>query len=81
MDTDGNIFVSMDHRVVELHHSSSLGGRDVATAGEIRVVKGEVQFVNRGSGHYQPGTEHLDQMMTELRERGIEVNEVDIGGF
>lgn len=40
-----------------------------------------LQFVNRGSGHYQPRTEHLDQMMTELGERGIEVNKVDIGGF
>jgi uncharacterized Zn-binding protein involved in type VI secretion len=72
MDENGNFYASIDHKRGEFHHSSILGGRPVAGAGEIEVNRGVLQYINRGSGHYEPTPEMLQQTVNELRARGLE---------
>lgn len=54
MSDDGRIFASLFHEPQKFHHSSFLGGKPVASAGEIVVEKGIIKEVTRKSGHYQP---------------------------
>jgi hypothetical protein len=70
MDEKGNIYASKQERG-KIHHSSILAGEPVAGAGEIEVYKGELQYINRGSGHYEPTPEMLQQTVDELRANGL----------
>ncbi|AGL15609.1 hypothetical protein [Actinoplanes sp. N902-109] len=71
MDGNGNLYATTNHRPGLIHHSSLLAGGDVAGAGEIKVVDGQlVEFTDR-SGHYQPRPEVNDQALAALREQGL----------
>jgi hypothetical protein len=74
MDKDGNIYVSKTQEVGEFHHSSLGGGEPVAGAGELRIREGRVVGINRKSGHYQPGEEHLQQVVDHLRSQGVDID-------
>ncbi len=71
MDPDGNIYASMHHSLGEFHHSSFLAGEPVAAAGEIVVEKGTLTTITRGSGHYRPSEELLDQALEVLKRNGV----------
>jgi uncharacterized Zn-binding protein involved in type VI secretion len=70
MDENGNFYAS-EQVGGKIHHSSILAGEPVAGAGEIEVVQGELQYINRGSGHYEPTPEMLQQTVDELRAKGL----------
>jgi uncharacterized Zn-binding protein involved in type VI secretion len=70
MDENGNLYAG-DQKLYKFHHSSFLAGEPVAGAGEIEVYKGEIQYINRRSGHYQPTPEMLQQTVDELRAKGL----------
>jgi len=72
MDVQGNIYVS-DSAPGVFHHSSFLAGQPVAAAGEISVVNGRLMLINDYSGHYLPTDVNNQQVVTELRRRGVEV--------
>jgi uncharacterized Zn-binding protein involved in type VI secretion len=74
MDENGNLYAG-DQKVFEFHHSSFLAGKPVAGAGEIEVHKGEIKFMNRRSGHYEPTSELLWQTVEELRANGVQVDD------
>jgi len=66
MGKDGT-FYSTSHKIGLFHHSSFLGGGDVAGAGEMKVVGGTLQFITNKSGHYWPGDRELSQTLNELQ--------------
>jgi uncharacterized Zn-binding protein involved in type VI secretion len=74
MDENGNLYAG-DQKAFEFHHSSFLAGKPVAGAGEIEVYKGEITFMNRRSGHYEPTSEMLWQTVDELRANGMQVED------
>ena len=53
------------------HHSSFLGGRPVAMAGEMRVHKGNVLGVNNSSGHYRPTQMDIIHFLQRLERSGV----------
>ena len=66
MGKDGT-FYATSHKIGLFHHSSFLGGGDVAGAGEMKVVGGTLQFITNKSGHYWPGDQELAQTLNELQ--------------
>lgn len=68
-DTRGGMSVNYQE-VGRFHHSSFLGGKDVAGAGELQVHNGNIMAISRQSGHYRPGPEHLAQVADQLRSQG-----------
>lgn len=82
MDQHGNLYASNKQIVHELHHSSFLGGGDVAGAGEVRVTNGTLDEMTRKSGHYRPTEAHNDRVIDELGRQGIPTGTVSKGaGF
>ncbi len=71
MDENGNFYASLRQERGVFHHSSILAGKPVAGAGEIEVARGEIQYINRSSGHYRPTPEMLQQTVDELRVKGL----------
>ena len=71
MDRDGNLYASNYHGVGEFHHSSFLGGRPVAGAGELGVKDGKLVTLTDQSGHYKPGPEFTGQVVDRLKGGGI----------
>jgi hypothetical protein len=72
MDGNGNLYATMDQQVGHIHHSSLLGGADVAGAGEIRVEGGRLVDMTDQSGHYQPTAETNDRALDALRSQGLQ---------
>lgn len=80
MDQHGNIYTSLGNeaRPSHFHHSSLLGGRDVAMAGEIEVRNGQLKFINNQSGHYQPPNNLLAQAETHLKAQGLDFSQATV---
>jgi hypothetical protein len=51
----------------------------VASAGEVVVKDGRLQYVTAASGHYQPGYGEMGQLANELSRNGV--NNVPIYDF
>ncbi|KAJ7904813.1 hypothetical protein B0H13DRAFT_2334585 [Mycena leptocephala] len=51
---DGQLYVSLQHKVYMFHHSSILAGADVLSAGELKVNSGKITYASNWSGHYKP---------------------------
>ena len=76
MDEQGRMFANNDYYPGDFHHSSFLGGKPVAAAGEFEVRNGELVGISSKSGHYWPREEHLSQAMEELSARGVNFDHV-----
>jgi hypothetical protein len=74
MGGDGAI-LSGDKSVV-MHHSSFLAGRAVAAAGTWAVRQGRLEMISDQSGHYQTPIDYVEQVLKELKRRGVNVNTV-----
>ena len=70
MDEHGNLYASNYQEVGRFHHSSFLGGRPVAGAGELQVSNGNIIAVSGKSGHYRPEPGHVQQVVDHLRRQG-----------
>lgn len=82
MDQNGNLYVSLVQEVGRLHHSSFLGGKPVAGAGEMIVQDGRIVEVTRKSGHYRPTVANGESVRQSLREQGFDVDKIRFsGGF
>ena len=53
------------------HHSSFLSGRPVLCAGEIELQQGMIRYIDNGSGHYKPTTQHLLDCIQVLKRCGV----------
>jgi RHS repeat-associated protein len=76
MDEAGSIYASPTQTLGKFHHSSFLSGKAVASAGELKAVNGVIQEVSRKSGHYQPSVKINSQIMTELKNKGVDVTNI-----
>lgn len=54
MTKDGNLVVGKGGRVPGRGHIDLTGGQPVQSAGEVRVVNGQLKYMDNASGHYQP---------------------------
>jgi hypothetical protein len=61
-----------------IHHSSFLAGRDVAGAGEMKIVNGQLKEITNKSGHYEPDYDHLRQTLKRLRRGGVAVDNIPV---
>ncbi len=68
MDERGNFYASNFQQVGIFHHSSFVGGEDVAASGEIEVIGGKLQFINDRSGHYRCSREFTEQAIDRLEQ-------------
>ncbi|GAA1771919.1 hypothetical protein GCM10009795_017560 [Nocardioides hankookensis] len=54
------------HKIGKFHHSSLLGGKPVAMAGEIKATNGKIDWISNKSGHYKPSLTQLQQFLHHL---------------
>ena len=73
MSPTGKIHAST-HVVGNRHHSSLLGGGNVACGGEIKVMRGHIQMLSNKSGHYAPSINHLLQVLHQLQKEQVPLN-------
>ncbi|MFC9661310.1 hypothetical protein ACFVJ5_13835 [Nocardia sp. NPDC127606] len=73
MDEHGNLYASNYHEPGLFHHSSFLAGGNVAAAGELAAIGGELQMLTDRSGHYRPSRGHTMQAINLLRNMGIPI--------
>ncbi|ACU53505.1 hypothetical protein Afer_0544 [Acidimicrobium ferrooxidans DSM 10331] len=76
MDQQGKFYAG-NQKVGLFHHSSLIGGGQVAGAGELQVKNGELKFLSNESGHYRPGIEQCLQVLEELRSQRIDLSKVE----
>ena len=76
MDGHGEIYASNDGAFGVFHHSSLTAGGPIAAAGEMKVDRGTILEMNNISGHYFPEPAFLEQMLAELRRRGVDVDAI-----
>lgn len=72
MDEAGNFYAYKYPKAGAFHHSSFLGGKPVAAAGEIEVIAGEITGISDKSGHYTPAAKFLNQAMKKFESLGID---------
>jgi hypothetical protein len=81
MDPNGRIFLD-EFRFNRIHHSTFLAGGDVAAAGEIVVVNGELLSVNAQTGHYQINDIMSNtQLEAELQARGMDTSGITFAPY
>ncbi|MGN6246281.1 MAG: hypothetical protein ACTHQ3_21740, partial [Motilibacteraceae bacterium] len=76
---DGDIHMH-NHSLGQYHHSSLLDGGDVAMAGEMKVVKGKIQWLSDKSGHYVPSKDQMLQFLHYLKKDGVKLD-FEVRGF
>lgn len=77
MSETGNIHVS-SHSVGDRHHSSLLAGSNVAGAGEMKVITGDLKWISNKSGHYFPEVEHFMQTLHSIQKKGVNLGGVKV---
>ncbi|MFG1943149.1 hypothetical protein [Nonomuraea sp. NPDC048826] len=81
MDQYGNLYAHKEHEVGVFHHSSFLGGAEVAGAGDFEVKNGVLKVISRHSGHYHPAPEDLQRVVDRLRSSGVDFDGVIKEGY
>lgn len=81
MDRNGDLFVSMHEEDGKFQHSSLVAGEHLAMAGEIRVERGRITYINNASGHYKPSKAQMNQFINRLRDAGAPLSGVEVGLF
>lgn len=83
MDGSGELFTSnpivetmrqldIIHNVGQRHnHSSLVGGKDISSAGTLKVRQGKVEELADNSGHYKPSLIHTKQGVDHLQQSGV----------
>lgn len=70
MDGNGRIYYTRTSTAQVFHHSSFLGGAEVAASGELIIKEGMLVQVSNSSGHYKQKIDFTNQLIDELKERG-----------
>ena len=68
MDAQGNFYASNFQQVGVFHHSSFVGGGEVAASGEMKVTDGKLELINDRSGHYRCSREFSEQALERLKQ-------------
>jgi hypothetical protein len=77
LSPQGDIY-SGDGEVFWAHHSSFLAGGNVAAAGMMKVVDGEIIWLSNSSGHYRPGAKFLHNILGVLEGNGVNLSSVTV---
>ena len=78
-DKEGGIYAGFKSRGI-FHHSSFLSGAPVAMAGTLVIdPTGKLIGVSNFSGHYQATKDHCIQFLHQLRQNGVDLNNLDFG--
>lgn len=72
MSPFGEIYIG-DSGLNRFHHSSFLAGKPVAAAGNLKVKKSQIIYLDNLSGHYRPEAEHTFQVIEQLLHIGFEI--------
>lgn len=80
MDQRGRIYAGYyrDEHVIWFKHSSLVGGANAFAAGRMKVESGIVTFVENDSGHYQPGHQHMRNLLRRLQLYGAYVGNIAV---
>ena len=70
VSTDNEIHMA-SHKIGKYHHSSLLGGKEIAMAGELKVEAGKIVRMSAKSGHYKPSRSSCAQFLHWLEKDGI----------
>jgi len=80
LDSFGRLYCGTKIRGV-LHHSSFVRGHCVKVAGGITLQDGWLTVLSPHSGHYQPGSEHVEDMIGLWKEKGVDFRKVHLKPF
>jgi hypothetical protein len=78
MDGDGNIYVSTTPEINVFHHSSFVAGGELAAAGEIKIVNGELAYLTNGTGHYKFDWSFIKRAVDQMRSQGAQIDSSQI---
>lgn len=53
------------------HHSYFNNGKELKMAGAIKIINGDIVYINNESGHYRPKDEEFLLFIEELKQKGI----------
>lgn len=77
LSDEGDLFATTQQMMGHFHHSTFVGGKPVAGAGEMRVKEGVLKHISPDeSGHYKPGPELTRQVAEFLKKGGVAIDEV-----
>ncbi|KAF8041942.1 hypothetical protein BT93_A0521 [Corymbia citriodora subsp. variegata] len=62
----------------EFHHSSFLAGGAALAGGRLTVEQGILKSISARSGHYRPTADSLDRFLSFLKEKGVNLDEVQV---
>ncbi|KAJ6790526.1 IQ domain-containing protein IQM3-like [Iris pallida] len=77
MSTSKNLYAGQKKKGL-FHHSSFLAGGVTLAAGRFTVENGVLKSIWAYSGHYKPSEENLSNFLTFLREKGVDLSEVEV---
>lgn len=78
-DKEGTIYAGLKNRGI-FHHSSFLSGAPVAMAGTLLISPtGELLGTSNFSGHYQATEDHCIRFLHQLRQNGVDLNNLNFG--
>jgi len=64
---------------IRYHHSTMVGGDEVAGAGEISTSKeGKIEWLTDGSGHYKPEFPLTHQMLSQMDRQGADLSRTTV---
>lgn len=78
MDKSGNMYYQPNPEIGVFHHTSFLAGDEVISAGQLRVEKGKVKYLDNGSGHYKPEAVHHYQGIYNLIKSGADLSDAEV---
>lgn len=76
-DLSYNLYVGIKQRG-RFQHSSLLAGSLVTVAGVLKVKDGVIVSIYPWSGHYRSSSQHFDEFIRRLQERGLDTSQINV---
>lgn len=76
-DLSYNMYIGIKQRG-RFQHSSLLAGSLVTVAGVLKVKDGIIVSIYPWSGHYRSSSEHFEEFIRRLQERGLDTSQINV---
>jgi hypothetical protein len=76
-----NTWYAGGHVINHFHHSSFLAGSRTLSAGELKVIQGQLKVISNKTGHYKAGPDELRYTLHLLRNKGVRLNDLLVDFF
>ncbi|CDS82128.1 uncharacterized protein SPSC_02948 [Sporisorium scitamineum] len=76
-DLTYNIYVGIKQRG-RFQHSSLLAGSLVTVAGVLKIKDGVIVSIYPWSGHYRSSSQHFEEFIRRLQERGLDTSQINV---